>query len=438
MCGTMKRFALLLCLIGFTTNAHAEFEKLKEIATKSLEKNIVSLSSGSYLRAGATQFQALWTRDFCLASRGLYVVGRSDVIRDQIKLYLHHLNSDGLAPRFMDSVPIEWRYVKGWMGQEVHLQDPLKPSWRGWYLQPAIDGNALIIHTALTYREKSGDELYFRTQLDGLKKALKFYKSRMEDDLVFQPGWSDWQDSAKRRGHSAYMNIVYQSMLRKALEFPEFGVTIEQVKKHEAAFLKAFLDSETGIFRSLVGHPYFSLDAPLLALDWDFYPRNSIEATNLYANLKKHPLWTVNDSMPGLVTIPDYPQSWVGWVEWAFGVRHYHDHTYWSWLMGLSAKVALKMGDIEMGKKILAQIETMAIRDGWVGEIFHEYPPFKLWTAGAYISERPFSWGSGMILDALAEWDRIHNPKKPSKESQAQAFERLKKKQPMHMRVLGK
>ena len=82
------------------------------------------------------------------------------------------------------------------------------------------------------------------------------------------------------------------------------------------------------------------------------------------------------------------------------GVGHYHDSITWSWLLALSAKVAHLVGDDTESDRILTQFEAMAARDRTIYEIYETKPSLVPYNV-RYKSESPFSWGSGMVLDAL-------------------------------------
>jgi hypothetical protein len=186
---------------------------------------------------------------------------------------------------------------------------------------------------------------------------------------------------------------------------PSFSIDLHQHAKHRDAILSKLRETNSPLFLSIEGHPYVSLDANLLAIDLGFFSPQSSEAKTLYSALKSHPLLTTHHGVPSLSTVPNYPSQWVGWVEYLFGVRNYHDEMAWSWLMGFAGKVARLMNDEPQVQLIFSTLEKMAERDGAIGEVYHSYAPFDFWNnaSGSYHSERPFSWGAGMIVDGLRD-----------------------------------
>jgi hypothetical protein len=152
--------------------------------------------------------------------------------------------------------------------------------------------------------------------------------------------------------------------------------------------------------------PHISLDGNLLAIDRGYLHPGTTRAARLYRALRTHELFLRND-LPGFVTDLDYPRAWPHLASRIAGLRHYHDRMYWSWLMALAAKVADRMGDNQTASKILVNLARFARRDGSVAEIFSAKPPFKRWSSWCYRSEMPFSWGAGVLLDALVSADYI-------------------------------
>lgn len=83
------------------------------------------------------------------------------------------------------------------------------------------------------------------------------------------------------------------------------------------------------------------------------------------------------------------------------GLGHYHDEIQWSWIMALSAKVAGQMGDDAGKTAAFDKLQTLAKRDGTVGEVYRSEAQSRPWSSWLYRSEEPFSWGAAMTLEAL-------------------------------------
>ena len=385
-------------------------ESLKTIATQSLTANIIDLKSGSYLTAGRNQFKTLWTRDFCLSARGLLHLGRSDVVA-------HHLSTlikarrlpDGLVPRVLDSMPTRWRVSLFFVAKilpifnpDFVLDDPLKPEYQDEHGSEAIDSNLLVLLASLQLLEKTGNQTWWNEHEDALVEIFNFYKNKLDDGLITQKPFSDWQDSTRRDGKTFYTNLLYAVASEKLLTYPKFKGVASDVSQLKVKIESLFLEPKTGLFMSILGLPFISVDGNLLAIDLEFYPQGSVQSLQLYQNLKKHILWTGSANVPGFVTVPNYPTQWKTLAVQACGLHGYHDRLYWSWLMGLSAKVALLCGDADEGARILKVISALAVRDHGIAEVFEPKSELPIWCSRFFRAEMPFSWGSAFILDALS------------------------------------
>ncbi len=414
------RIALVSSVLGFAVGAllpsHSvagnlrQYPNLALVARKSLEKNINQVSTGQYLSAGQHQFRGLWTRDFAFAANGLLAIGRNEVVRDHLFLILRNLREkDGLVPRYLDNASTAVRYMAQPFKIRVPLREPLKPNFAGGSNQGVtIDSNALVILAALNYLDATGDWETWNAMEPDLIRAYRFYGSQLEEGLVKQGAFADWQDSVKRRGFTFFVNVLYWSATQRLVKFPGFTVNQDQADRLRERILARFQDPITGLYSSILGdrtrtgEARISLDGLLLAVDLGLIPYGSREAQLLYEALKRHPLWRVNGRSPGAATWPIYDAKDVEKIPKSFGLVHYHDTIYWSWLMGLAAKVTFRMGDLSESDAILDELERVSLRDGAVAEVYRPEEELPLCNTRIYKAERPFSWGSGLILEALA------------------------------------
>ena len=394
----------MILMSGHSFALENRYETLQKIAEDSLNQNIVKVGSKNYLRAGAHQFQSLWTRDFSFASRGLFAIGRSDVVRDQLSLILENLREDGLTGKYFDNTSIFARYIAIYFKIKVAMREPLKPGYdAGVPKSSSMDDNSLVILTALKYLEVTGDQVWFDAHEELIKKAFHFYDSKIHDGLLVQNSFQDWQDTVTRPGKTFYTNLLYYEAMAGLSQFPQFQITASDLANFRAKLIETFYDVKSGVFLSVAGEPYVSLEGNLLAIDLGFFPAQSPEAQSLYAHLKNHPLFTQNQGIPGSCSYPDYPKSWVGGEPKFIGIQHYHDRMYWSWLMALSGKVAHQMGDEEQVSRNFDALEKMAVRDGNIGEVYRNEAGFLPWKTTFYKSEAPFSWGAGVVAGCLKE-----------------------------------
>lgn len=387
--------------------AGRRWSALRQLATRSLEANVEEVNGRSYLTAGREQFRSMWTRDFAYAVPGLLAAGRADVARDHLKLLLTHVGDDGALPRSFDDINPKARVVLGIARRLIpslpHPQiEQLQPEYIDQHGQQAIDGNALVILATLQYAERTGDHQFLETHRSALKKLFRFYETRMQDGLVHQGPHSDWQDSVKREGATFYTNLLYLAVRERLQQLPGFDVSPRQTTALRRKIESTFRDSDSGLYFSVPGGPQISLDGNLLALELGVVDPNSQQGRDLYAALKAHPLWRAGGGIPGGCTMPDYAPNERSLGVRAVGLRHYHDKLMWSWLTGLAAKTAARMGDHAEADRILQALQRMAERDGSVGEVYEPTRERPLWQSLVMRSEAPFAWGSGVTLDAVA------------------------------------
>lgn len=383
------------------------FAKLQQIAAKSLANNIHEIGGKSYASAGAQQFKGLWTRDFAWSARGLIAMGRPEVVKDQLELLLKNMRpSDGLLPRSLDSTDTKFRVALAtahqllpFIPESLGIGKGLKPEYIDQHGQLAFDGNMMAVLAAKQYVAATGDTGFWNAHKAEFAKALSFYDDKLQGGLLVQPPFSDWQDSVKREGKSFYSNMVYAKVLEDVAGDPAFPGAAEKAAALRTKIDATFKDPSTGLYKSMATGPQTSLDGNLLALDLGYVDPKSAQGKQLYESLKKSPLWSQKNG-PGFTTWPPYPEDQKASMVKFVGIGAYHDKLYWSWEMALAAKVAGKMGDTSEAKAIVGRLETMASRDGNIGEI---YDPNSLKPKQTllYKSEQPFTWGSAFVVDAM-------------------------------------
>ena len=170
----------------------ANLRLIQNISATALSANIETVADQSFLTAGRHQFRSLWTRDFCHAVRGLLILKRTDVVRNQLDLIFLNLRQDGLVPRTLDSIPAQERVaitvattaaqnylpaaLRPGLSQSfsIPLSINLKPEYVDENKTESIDGNTLVILASLQYFAATGDEAWLRSHLDDFTKNKTF------------------------------------------------------------------------------------------------------------------------------------------------------------------------------------------------------------------------------------------------------------------------
>lgn len=377
------------------------------IARRSLERNIVRLPSGSYLSAGQGHFRGLWTRDFCFAARALLRLGHHDVVRDHLRALIERRRRpDALVPRLLDSItPCFTRVVREIAAQRVPglprpapICDPLVAEYRSEHGAEAIDSNALVLLRALDYVDATGDRAFFTAHEPALIEIFRFYDLRLQDGLLRQQAFTDWQDSVRRRGKTLYTNLLYAAVAKRLVAHPGFGVREHDALALERRIFATFHDPQTGLLRSVEGMPHVSLDGLLLAIELGLLESSHAA---LYDALTQSPLWR-RDGVPGSNTFPRWPRSAIAATVGLVGLSGYHDVLHWSWLTAAALGTARRMGDADTAARIEAHLLRLLERDDCVYEVYAPEPPHAAWRSRLYASERDFAWGAGYAVLALA------------------------------------
>ncbi len=378
-----------------------ECRQLWNHARRSLLANLEDHPEGRLLTAGRRQFRSLWTRDFCYAARGLLALGEVDAVRAQLEALMRRRRArDGQIPRGLDSMPSPLRVLLAVLGFPRPLGPRLRPEFRGEHGTAPIDSNALFVLCCLRWARQTGDAGWLRRHARTLRGVLDYYQARRRDGLIWQPAFSDWQDSV-RRTRPCFLTHLLLFCAEQGLDRALDGGLGRDGWLQRERIEGVFFDPDCGLYRSQAGQPHISLDGQLLALDLGFIEPQSARGQALYASLRSHPVWRGEAGGPGCATWPDYPRSAISWTTRLVGLRHYHDRLIWSWLWALSAKVAWLCGDAPACDRLLLALAERVLKDDGVAEVYAAEPPHEPFRTRFYRSEQPFAWGAGMCLDAL-------------------------------------
>lgn len=372
---------------------------IRDIASESLRKNIMTLPSGKFLTAGQNQFLTLWTRDFCHAVRGLIAIGEEDVAKNHLSYLLKSLREDGLVPRVVDNRMVQFRVA--WQSfrklcpvlPKLSFREPLIPQYIDEHGSNAFDSNVLVILACLQL-----DDDFFRSHENEIRKVWNWYDDKFHHGLILQTPFADWQDTTKREGKTFLMNLLYfLAATRLKQKGWEININLDEYK-----FLikKTFFDGR--LFLSQLGYPQVSIEGNLFALETDEF-LNQAERESLWKELKAHPIISIDGAI-GRCSYPDWPSDDLAWHIKLANLKRYHGSLSWSWLMGLGLHVARVMNDPEMMKLQFQHISNILVRDGEVYEVYDPDHKFLPWGSWLIKSEHPFAWGSGYLSHALSHF----------------------------------
>jgi hypothetical protein len=289
----------------------------------------------------------------------------------------------------IDSLPVPIRVAAACLvpGIALPISGSLKPQYHDEHGSKAIDSNLLFMLAAKCF-QKFNPKWFSDNEVE-ISGLIDYYDSMLDSDgLIVQPAFSDWQDSAKRLGKTAYTNFLYCCVLDKYQD--------QRFKNAFKNFMTVFYDSDSGMFRSLQNQKYFSLDVQLFAMMSDFVFENTdaIVPQNIFDSVKRSQLWS------GIATVPNYPSSDLSLAVRLAGNQNYHGSMIWTWLVALQAQAAHRTKNFADRDERLQFLTTQSQNTGVITEIIDSETllPFR---SLLYRSEQPFSWGAAMTVWVL-------------------------------------
>jgi len=384
--------------------------KLKQQLALTLSQQILPSLWGPVVVAGGHQFRSLWVRDFCFSVPGLLIIEKDAEVLSCLRLVYNQRDlSQKLLVRGLDVLRPQWRVLAATVG--ISLPDfsssrsqKIIREFLGEYQTPAFDSNLLWILASLQYCEKHPEA---QTEfLPKWQELLSFYDQHLKNNLIKQPAFSDWQDSARREGQTFYLNLLYLKVLG---ELSLKGlIDAKLVLKTKKQIYETFFDFKCGLFLSepARSRSQFSQEALLWAVEWNLFAE-WISQEKLYQNLKA----VFYSTHRGVPVNEVYPDEQISWTTKTAGLRHYHDQMIWSWLWAEQIRIALLMKDKTLAQEMLAEFwaQNPDVHPGVhfkVAEIYQikngAFGPAKTWL---YRSEEPFAWGLAKWVQALSNFD---------------------------------
>ena len=393
-------------------------QDLTGLCKQTLKSNIVPTQAGHGLCAGGHQFRSLWTRDFCFSMKGLLLAGHQEVAKEHLTLILKHVTEAGYVPRLLDVGYSGYQVVKSTLLRKLplpnwRLDKSFKAEYYGEHATLSFDSGLLVILALLEYEAYTGHtNLLIRFQ-DKVNFILDFYFRKLEGNLIFQPNYSDWQDSAKRKGRTSFVNLLLAEVLDRFENSDN-----EQIRQLDIPTLELFaranIDSKLimkeihqffwkdGLLRSQEKGEQVSFDSNALAFTFGVAETLGVD----YQRLKSSKLW-LSGGLPGRSTAPNYHPKQISLTTKTVGLRHYHDELIWSPLIGMAAQVAVLNGDLDEAGKILVAYQRIATENQAIHEIYDlDLNPFE---TAFYQSEHPFSWGAAEMLKAVDAYRKAVN-----------------------------
>lgn len=378
------------------------------IASENLRAGVHTrrLKNGQYreiLHAGYRNFRESWARDFGFACYGLIALEQYDTVRQTLEAFFWYQTSDGQLPVKLHSLDFVTRYFHSFLGREQSTEGVLRAKYISAHGAPSLDGQAILVISALTYAQKTKNVEFIKTYWGSLISAMTWlenHKYHDQDVLLDQQSFADWADSVARRGHVHYTNVLYwKALLEIAHAAESMNMTAhtdfykDQADLVGKAIQQRFWRDELGYFVTSDTLPQLSSDGNLLAIAWGLATPQQAESI-----LHHMELAGMASPVPTRVSSTPYPRELIAIENVLAGVANYHTEAAWLWLGSWHVIALVKSGNLPKAEELLARLSTVIVRDKQIHEVYgpNGDPLTSIW----YKPESPLTWNAGMFIYA--------------------------------------
>lgn len=385
------------------------------IASENLRAGIQTrrLKNGQYrdvLHAGYRNFRESWARDFGFAAYGLLALEQYDTVRQTLETFFWYQTSLGHLPVKLHSLDFVTRYFHSFLGREQSTEGVLRAKYISAHGAPSLDGQALLVISALAYSEKTKNLEFLKTHWNALVSAMSWlenHKTSAEEDLLHQQSFADWADSVARRGYVHYTNVVYwKALTEMALAAENLGLDeYSDFYRCKAdlvatAIHRRFWNEQLGYFVTSETLHHLTSDGNLLAIAWELATPEQSKRI-----LHSMELAAMDSPVPTRVTSMPYPRELIAIENVLGGMANYHTEASWVWLGSWHVIAWSRCGELEKAKELLSRMSAVIVRDKQIHEVYgrNGEPMGSRW----YKPEAPLTWNAGMFIYACKYFEEM-------------------------------
>jgi len=388
------------------------------IASENLQAGIQTrrLQNEQYkqiLHAGYRNFRESWARDFGFASYGLLALEQYEAVRQTLEAFFWYQTAAGQLPVKLHSLGFVTRYFHSFLGREQSTEGVLRPKYISGHGAPSLDGQAMLVVSALTYVRKTKNLDFLKAYWGRVVAAMRWvenYKKTQNGALLYQQSFADWADSVARRGYVHYTNVVYWKALS---EMSQAAADLDMLAhadhyRQEAATVASaiqqrFWDDNLGYFITSDTLQQLSSDGNLLAIVWGLATPEQSKSI-----LRCMDLAGMAVPVPTCVTSSSYPRELIAIENVLAGIPGYHTEAAWIWLGAWHVIAQVRCGEMETAKELLSRISAVIVRDKQIHEVYGKdgEPMASIW----YKSEAPLTWNAGMFIYACKYFEEMSTP----------------------------
>lgn len=388
------------------------------IATENLRAGIQTrrLRNGQYreiLHAGYRNFRESWARDFGFAVYGLLALEQYETVRQTLEAFLAHQTVSGQLPVKLHSMDFVTRYFHSFLGREQSTEGVLRPKYVSAHGAPSLDGQAMLVISALTYARKTKNTEFLTTNWASLIDAMHWledHKIKAHDELLYQESFADWADSVARRGYVHYTNVVYwKALTEMAQSAGDMDMSAHasfykgKAQRVADAIHERFWRADLGYFVTSDTLYLLNSDGNLLSVAWELATPEESQS-----------ILTVMDEagmaspVPTRCTSAPYPAELIAIANVFGGVPNYHTDAAWIWLGAWHVIALCRCGDLAQAQELLLRMADVIVRNKQIHEVYgtNGEPLASLW----YQPEAPLTWNAGMFIYACKYFEeaKVH------------------------------
>jgi GH15 family glucan-1,4-alpha-glucosidase len=355
------------------------------------------------LHAGYRNFRESWARDFSFASYGLLALNEFRVVKDTLEAFFDHQTPEGQFPVKLHSIGTVTRWMHSLLEREQSTDIPMRPKYLSGHGTPSLDGQCLLVITAIHYNDQVEDLEFLGMHWEALTRAISWAEKSVkdiQDGLLVQGAFADWADSIARNGRVLYTNVIYWKSIQEMAKAAErlkladqaslYGRKAEQVA---AAIQEHFWRPALGYYAASDALDQLTSSGNLLAIAWGLTSpeqANSIVDAIIITGMAS--------PVPTKVAYPAYPLHLIAIENRLGGVANYHTDAAWLWIGAWHVIALARIGRFEEAHGILARMAEVIVRDQQVHEVYG--PDGKPLSSFWYKSESPLTWNAGMVVYA--------------------------------------
>jgi hypothetical protein len=359
--------------------------------------------SKKILHAGYRNFRESWARDFGFATYGLLALEQFEVVKDTLEAFFWHQTIKGQLPVKLYSLNVVTRFFHSLFGREQPTEGKLKPKYISAHGEVSLDGQALLVISALTYAQQAEDIPFLKEHWQELELAMHWLKVNGENPdspLLQQGAYADWADSVARRGNVLYTNVIYWKALSEmalaasSLNLNEQAVGyVAEAEAVSRAMQEELWHADLGYFVTSPMLEQLSSAGNLLAIAWGLASPEQTESI-----LKVMDEAGMADPVPTRVAYPSYPPNLIAIENILGGLANYHTEAAWLWIGAWHVIALANSGHLDQAQAMMERISEVIVRDKQVNEVHgpNGKPLSSIW----YKSESPLTWNAGMLLYA--------------------------------------